>query len=133
MSVPSSSLSVVIVEDQESIRTVVVMVMKKHGFEVVDFDRGRAALEYLRDAQPDVVVIDSGLPDMPGIQLGREIRRMPGGEETVLALFTGSDSKSLRTQFRKVPFDVFLAKPIGAVDLCETLLQHVQANRQGSA
>ena len=58
-----------IVEDDKTIRGVLVQLLMAEGFEVVQVGSGEAALEQCERKQPEVVLLDLGLPDAEGIQL----------------------------------------------------------------
>jgi DNA-binding response OmpR family regulator len=66
--------SVLVVEDTDEIRELVVTVLTKAGMDVRAVASGAACLEELRRSVPDVVVLDLGLPDADGTEVCRQIR-----------------------------------------------------------
>ena len=58
--------SVLVVEDAEDIRELVVTVLRRAGLDVQQKSSGRQCLEQLRQQAPDIVVLDLGLPDADG-------------------------------------------------------------------
>jgi len=66
--------SVLVVEDTDEIRELVVTMLTKAGMDVRAVASGAACLEELRRSVPDVVVLDLGLPDADGTEICRQIR-----------------------------------------------------------
>ena len=66
--------SVLVVEDTDEIRELVVTVLTKAGMDVRAVASGAACLKELRRSVPDVVVLDLGLPDADGTEICRQIR-----------------------------------------------------------
>jgi DNA-binding response OmpR family regulator len=66
--------SVLVVEDTDEIRELVVTVLRRAGFDVREAASGAAALEEVRRDAPDLIVLDLGLPDADGTEVCRQIR-----------------------------------------------------------
>ena len=66
--------SVLVVEDTDEIRELVVTVLMKAGMDVRAVASGAACMEEVRRSVPDVVVLDLGLPDADGTEICRQIR-----------------------------------------------------------
>jgi DNA-binding response OmpR family regulator len=66
--------TVLVVEDTDEIRELVVTVLAKAGMDVRAVASGAACMEELRRSVPDVVVLDLGLPDADGTEICRQIR-----------------------------------------------------------
>jgi diguanylate cyclase (GGDEF)-like protein len=69
---PSSGL-VLVVDDHDSVRHFLEEMLRRHGFGVLGVGSGRAALDSIDD-QVDTVVLDLGLPDMPGLDVLDRVR-----------------------------------------------------------
>ncbi|MDQ0677306.1 two-component system OmpR family response regulator [Arthrobacter pascens] len=65
----------VIIEDDTDMRNLIEGVLLQSGFEVHTATCGREGVELVRDASPDVVTLDVGLPDIDGFEVLRRIRR----------------------------------------------------------
>jgi CheY-like chemotaxis protein len=66
--------SVLVVEDTDEIRELVVTVLRRAGMDVREASTGAACLEEVRREAPDVVVLDLGLPDADGTEVCRQLR-----------------------------------------------------------
>jgi two-component system KDP operon response regulator KdpE len=93
---------ILVVDDEPNILATVAPMLRAHGYEVSTAMSGRAALEGFERDQPDLMVLDLGLPDMDGVEvcrLVREVRNLPilvlsarGAEgDKVRALDAGAD------------------------------------------
>ena len=65
------------------------LLLESEGHEVAVCHAGLACIDKARSWQPQVVVVDIGLPDVSGYAVAREIRRMPFGRDVILIAFTG--------------------------------------------
>ncbi|GAA4757170.1 response regulator transcription factor [Modestobacter marinus] len=66
--------SVLVVEDTDEIRELVVTVLRRAGMDVREATTGAACLAEVRREAPDVVVLDLGLPDADGTEVCRQLR-----------------------------------------------------------
>jgi DNA-binding response OmpR family regulator len=66
--------SVLVVEDTDEIRELVVTVLRRAGFDVREATSGAAALAEVRRDPPDLIVLDLGLPDADGTEVCRQVR-----------------------------------------------------------
>jgi len=69
---------ILVVDDEQPIRDLVRVYLEREGFAVLTTGSGAHALELLRTAHPALVVLDLGLPDVPGETILREIREEGG-------------------------------------------------------
>ena len=66
--------AILVVEDEEDIRTLIVYNLKREGFAVADVESGEEALAYLKKHSVDLVLLDIMLPEMDGLAVCRQIR-----------------------------------------------------------
>lgn len=65
---------VLIVEDEQKIRELVRRYLEREGMTVLSTGSGAEAITMAAEARPDLIVLDLGLPDIPGEDVAREIR-----------------------------------------------------------
>ena len=111
---------VVIVEDNADARETLKMLLQVAGHEVDTAESAPAALEKLARFQPDVALIDIGLPGVDGYSLARSIRE-DGGRHLRLIALTGYGQLEDRQKALAAGFDVHVTKPVG-LDQLRTLL-----------
>ena len=117
----SSSLRVLVVDDNEDSAAGLGMLLEMTGNEVCTAHDGIAALGAAERFRPHVVLLDIGLPKMDGYDVARTIRRQPWGERTVLIAVTGWGEASDRLRSREAGFDHHLVKPVDIGGLMKLL------------
>jgi DNA-binding NarL/FixJ family response regulator len=117
---------ILIADDDPPIRGLLRRLVEQHADWKIcgEADNGRDAIQRTRQLAPDVVVIDLAMPQMNGLQAGREISksfRIP-----MLLLTVQDVSPELAKEARKAGFQGALSKSRGAevITGIETLLQH---------
>jgi CheY-like chemotaxis protein len=82
---------------------------------------GPAALQAVVDYQPDLVLLDIGLPGMDGYEVARRIRHQPALEEISLIALTGYGQPADYARSRAAGFDQYLVKPVALAKLSDAL------------
>ena len=92
-------------------------------------DQGLAAIE---QHQPDIALVDIGLPGLDGYEVARQVRTNLGNTKTFLAALTGYGQPSDVRQALDAGFDVHLVKPVNLDTLRQILRDRMQAVATGS-
>jgi DNA-binding response OmpR family regulator len=106
--------SVLVVEDTEEIRELVLTVLRKAGFDVRAVGSGAEAMDEVRRRAPDLIVLDLGLPDADGTEVCRQIRAET--ECYVLMLTARAEEVDLLIGLA-VGADGYMAKPFSPREL----------------
>jgi CheY-like chemotaxis protein len=112
---------VLLIEDDPDIRASLAMVLELDGFRVRAVGDGPAALEALRQACPDVMLIDVGLPGLDGYEVARRVRRECPDRNLRLIALTGYGQQSDKQAAQDAGFDHHLTKPVHYPDLAKLL------------
>ena len=104
---------VLIVDDDEGIRTTVRMVLEQSGAIVRDAASAEEALTVLRQVRPDVLLSDLTMPRYDGYWLIRQVRQLPAesGGATPAAAVTGHAAPEDRVRVLRAGFQEHLPKP----------------------
>ncbi len=119
---------VLIVEDNPEARGMLAKTLRLKGFDVAVAADGQAALEQFHNFQPDVAVIDIGLPVMDGYTLARQIRRIAKFDKTKLIALTGYGQASDKCNSSQAGFDAHLVKPLNHGDLYQLISNRKHSN-----
>jgi PAS domain S-box-containing protein len=128
-----NKLRVLVVEDEEDAREMLVTVLRQCGAEVAAAASVREAMEEFERVRPDVLVSDIGMPDEDGYQLIRKIRALPddrGGRTPAVALTAYARAED-RIRSLLAGFQVHVAKPVDVNELIAVIAS--QAGRTGKS
>ncbi len=106
--------TILIVDDDPQIRDVLRISLTQAGFEITEAADGIAALEAVAKSNPDLIVLDIGLPEMDGRDVCREIRRQ--GDTPVLFLTAEADEID-RVVGLELGADDYVTKPFSPREL----------------
>lgn len=100
-----------VVEDDQTIRDYIVMVLKKFKYHVSSSENGAKAVEKIAQENPDLVLLDVMLPDMDGISVCKNLRANPKTDHIPVIMLTClTDSATIRDAHLYGAVD-FIAKP----------------------
>ncbi|MCK4807591.1 MAG: response regulator, partial [Candidatus Aegiribacteria sp.] len=105
----SSSHKLLIVEDDESLASLLKEYLQRHGFIVSLLHKGSRALETVLETNPDLVILDLMLPDASGLDICRELRASWKGP--VLMLTAMKDDADIVVGL-EVGADDYVGKPV---------------------
>ncbi len=115
-------MKVLLVDDEERSRKAVAFFVREAlGWEVFEAEDGEHAFEAYKKYSFPLVISDIRMPKMNGIELLKEIKKLPEGEETSVVLMTGfADVETAVTALREGAYD-YLHKPVNAETLSVVL------------
>ncbi len=103
---------VLVVDDSSDTAESVGKLLEALGHAVqVEYD-GDTAVTAAREFQPEVVLLDIGMPTMDGYQACRLMRQLPGGTDLVIVAVTGWGQEADRRRAQEAGFDHHLVKPL---------------------
>jgi PleD family two-component response regulator len=123
---------VLLANDQEWSARSLESILGPHGFASVRAFTGRQALELSRRMQPDVIIIDAGMPDMSGIDLCRQLRtdlELPSSTPIIMTT-AGAAPRTERLEAYQAGAWEFLSLPVDADALILKLRVFVRAKRE---
>ena len=125
---------ILVVEDEESNRTVLSLLLENLGLKVTAAATSSEAVELARQNEFDMILMDIQLPDMDGLQTARLLKEQ-GFAAPITGLSAGVLSEADRQQIQEV-FDAFLMKPVDSdrlQDLMTAFLPTVKATAEECA
>jgi signal transduction histidine kinase len=110
--VTGATRRVLVVDDNVDAAESIGKILKLFGHDVrCEYD-GQSALAAARDYEPDVVVLDIGLPGMDGYEVARELRALKRAKSPRIIAVTGYGQEEDRRRSRESGFDEHLTKPV---------------------
>ena len=125
-----SPLRILLVEDNDDTAWSMAALLGRHGYEIEVTKDGPSALQVSATYQPDVVLLDIGMPEMDGWQLARQIRQQQNGRQPVLIAVTGYATTADRQRSQEAGINLHFAKPADPKELLEVLAKLSQIGRQ---
>lgn len=110
------ALDILLVEDNEDIRTLLASRIQRMGHRVKEAETGDDGIERAVSDNPDVAIVDIGLPGVDGYEVARRIRDRIGDQMYLIAV-TGYGQPEDRSKALAAGFDEHLTKPVTSGEL----------------
>ncbi len=117
---------VLLAEDDEDVRALAELVLRREGYEVAAVSDGQAALDAAGERTPSVAVLDVSMPRMDGLETARRLRERAEMRDVPIMLLTARVTEADRERGREAGVDAQLDKPFSPAVLAErvrTLLE----------
>ena len=117
---------ILIIEDEEHIRTVLNYNLKLDGFEVYLADNGMRGLEMAREKMPDLILLDWMMPGLNGLQVLSELKQDEITKSIPVFMLT---AKSMMTEVGRALYegaDDYITKPFDVVELGQILKEKLE-------
>jgi len=118
-------LQVLVVDDKQYNRAVLVGLLAPLGFEIIEAENGLDAFDKAKLFRPDIILTDLVMPVMTGIELVQEIRKMSNLQETVIIAVTASVFEENKQKVMLTGCNGFVPKPVEASRLFDELEQNI--------
>ena len=118
---------ILVVDDEDSIRTLVQTMLKGEGRNVVLAAKGKDAIAMFRKERPNLTILDIDMPDIDGITVLREIRTID--PQAKVMVFTGGESPVVESQAKALGVTDFLRKGFALPSLDELQSRGSQSSK----
>jgi two-component system response regulator AtoC len=118
---------ILILEDEKLLRMTLRKRLEDEGYRVVEAETGAAAIEQIRDDEPDLLLLDYKLPDMTGVDVLRQVREMH--LDTSAILLTAFSSINTAVEAMKLGAHDYLNKPVDFDELLTTIAKALETTR----
>jgi two-component system KDP operon response regulator KdpE len=110
----AAHLKILVIDDEPPIRKLLRMGLNTQGYEVLEAPNGKTGLELLAQ-NPDLIILDLGLPDVEGLELLRTVRQRNEGVPIVVLSSRGDEAG--KVQALDLGADDYVTKPFGMDEL----------------
>ncbi len=121
--------TILVVEDDMAIREMMAFSLQQEGYSPVKAASAHAALEWLNQGRPDLVIIDWGLPDMTGIELIEVIRRDQLIKAVPIIMLTARGEEADKVKGLETGADDYLTKPASVAELLARIKAHLRRSK----
>lgn len=115
---------VLVVDDSADAAECLALILETEGFRILTAHDGRSALDRVEQERPDAVLLDLGLPDLDGVEVGRRIRARADGAAVLLVALSGHGGQDDVAATRAAGFDAHLVKPVDPARIVALLATH---------
>ncbi len=106
--------TVLVIEDDSSLRRALRTSLRARSFDVIESATAEDGIVHVADGQPDVVLLDLGLPDLDGIEA---LRRMRSFSEVPIVVLTARDRQQDKIEALDAGADDYVTKPFDVAEL----------------
>ena len=117
---------VLVVDDNDVIRTLITVNLELEGFEVIQAVDGQDALEKVLDVRPDVMTIDVKMPRLDGFDTVERMRADPRTQDLKIAMVTACAQVDDLRRGDEVGVDAYVTKPFDPTTLVRTVRELVE-------
>ena len=108
---------VLVIDDNESIHKLVVARLRPEGLEVIGEDDGERGIERAVSSQPDVILLDIGLPNVDGFEVCRRLKEHPSTRNIPIIFLTGTTDTESKVRGLELAAGDYVTKPFDQVEL----------------
>jgi len=108
---------ILIIEDERDLQKVLEFNLAQAGHEVIATTHGRTGLALARERQPEVVVLDLMLPDLPGTEVCKALRKDPATAGVLVLMLTAKGEEVDRIVGFEIGADDYVVKPFSVREL----------------
>jgi DNA-binding response OmpR family regulator len=105
---PNGSTRILLVDDEQSVQTLLSYPLRKDGYQVTSALDGREALERFGEGRFDLVILDLMLPKLDGVEVCRQLRRR---SQVPIIMLTAKGSETDKVAGLEVGADDYITKP----------------------
>lgn len=108
---------VLVVDDESAIRDILSFYLKRAGYQVVQAENGRCALEEMERIRPDLILSDMRMPEMSGEEFCQRVKGDPATREIYFVLVSALDGTASKIGGLNLGADDMIAKPFHAQEV----------------
>ena len=111
MSAIAERRRVLVVDDEAKITRLLKSYLEASGYEVATQETGMAAVDYAKEHQPDLVILDLKLPDISGYEVSDQLRQVYDHDALPILMLTSMDRPEDRERGFEHGADAYISKP----------------------
>ena len=109
--------NILVIEDEPAIQELIVVNLENAGHHVIRAADAESALDIVRDALPDLLILDWTLPRLPGVELARKLRLQPRTRQIPIIMLTARAGEQDKVAGLDAGADDYVTKPFSPREL----------------
>ncbi|MCP4606955.1 MAG: response regulator [Proteobacteria bacterium] len=123
MNQPSAKALILVVEDNDDVRDIITIYLRRNGYAVAEAGDGIAAINALKSVKPNLILLDVLLPRLDGIEVLKRLRDSDSVKHVPVVMMSAVlQTRDLKSETARLNVHSFLQKPFQM----RTLLEHVE-------
>jgi DNA-binding NtrC family response regulator len=110
---------ILVIDDEPNVRTLLDVLLRLQGYDVVLAENGRKGLEFYSREHPDVIILDLKMPELDGVTVLKQIRNVDLTQPVII--LTGDSTPETERQVRALGVSEFIVKGSSLHLLVDTL------------
>lgn len=119
-------MKILIADDNEMNRSLMVALLQRSGHEVLEAADGAQAVRLAKEHIPDLIIMDIQMPVLDGITALRMLRADESAKKIPVIAVTSYAMKGDREKFLKAGFDSYISKPINTKEVVKMIEQYIK-------
>ena len=123
-----TDIKIAIIEDDEPIRAMYVLKLKKEGFEVDSAEDGQSGLKLIEHFKPDLILLDLKMPYMSGQEMLKKVRETNWGKDMLVVVLTNISQSEASMDLRLLRVEKYIVKahytPSQVVEIVNEVLKN---------
>ncbi len=133
---PATAYKILLIEDEEFLRRIFKSRMVAEGYDVADVESAESALAWLKQSQPDLIILDLYLPKMNGFDFLRRLKANPARKDTPVLILSGLGQEADISKGLELGAQEFVVKsnvnPRELLAKIREMVEKKNANRPGN-
>jgi two-component system cell cycle response regulator DivK len=121
---------ILIVEDNEDSRELVVKVLRNKGFDTIEAADGEEAIDKVKREKPELILLDISIPKMDGYEVARRLKSLEEFSELPIVALTAHAMKGDREKVIAAVFEGYISKPIDVRVLPDQVRSYLKGKRE---
>lgn len=122
--------TILLVEDDDTNRKLIRVILGSKRYRIQEAMSAEQALEMLRDAKPDLLLLDIRLGEGSGLDVIRAVRADPAFDEVPAVAITAQAMKDDESRFLAAGFDGYMSKPLDTRQLPDVVERFLREGRR---
>ncbi len=121
-------MKALIIEDNIDNMKLITFILEKNGYDTIWAENGTKGIELFLDKRPDFIILDIQLPDINGLEVLKEIRRLKANENIPIIAMTSFAMSGDRQKMLKAGCNGYIEKPIDPEIVIKQIKEIIGAN-----
>ncbi len=117
---------ILVVDDDEGVRSLLRLIFRREGFEVIEAADGAEAIDRALTSEPVAILLDVMMPGLDGFDTCRLLKNDPRTSQTPILFVSAFEEISSRAKARQVGAADWISKPISPRDLADRVRKAIE-------